>query len=261
MEYALHIKGLEELSQWDNHYSRVYVGSEFCSKLMFSLSELEEVVSFVRSRNIGLSIATSYCNESNLPAYKIVIDFIRKKYPDAEIIVNDWGVFNICVACSVKTVIGRLLVKQKRDPRISDALDNLPLEARSRVMDIGLNDSILNFLKSKNIKRIELNNVSQGVNLENIKNNFDFSLHVPFVCVSVTRYCGLEFKNEPNEFEIKECQAKACKNIELYNKDLKKLIFRSGNAFFYKNNILPENIQYSKIDRIVYDSNLENNQH
>jgi hypothetical protein len=261
MEYALHIKKLEELSRWDSYYSRVYVGSEFCSKLMFSLPELEEVVSFVRSRNMGLSIATSYCNESNLPTYKMAIDFIRKEYPEAEIIVNDWGVFNICVAFSVKTVIGRLLVKQKRDPRIFDVLDNLSSEAKSRVMDIGLNDSILNFLKSKNIKRIELNNVSQGVNLENIKNDFDFSLHVPFVCVSVTRYCGSEFKNKPDKFGIKECQAKACKNIELYNKDLKKIIFRSGNAFFYKNYTLPENIQYSKIDRIVYDSKIENNQH
>jgi hypothetical protein len=254
MEYALHIKNLASLSTLENCFNRIYIGSEFCSKLIPALPELKTAARFAKSEGLGLTILTSYCSESQLPVYKSIIDFVREDYPEAEIAVNDWGIFNLCVSSGIKTIIGRLLVKQKNDPRICTAIGSLSSGARSRAVSIGMNNSLLNFLKKKDVKRIELNNTLQGVNLDNINDEFIFSLHLPFVFISLTRYCGQDLKDNPEEFKIKECLFEACPDIEIYSKNLKLPLFRRGNAIFYKNELLPKSIfsVHHKIDRIVY---------
>lgn len=261
MEQALQINELSELKLWHPQYTRLYFGNEFCNWRIPPLGEFEKIVEFVHAKNIALTMVTSYCNDSEIFQYRQIIEHIIQGCPEPEIIINDWGMYRVCRDLPLKMALGRLLVKQKRDPRIAEFIGTFPAQARKRVRDIGLNKSLLNFLRQENIKRIELDNVSQGLDLTDINNGFNFSLHIPFVYITLSRYCKFNMKRPGEGLRFSSCINKRCATIEIFNKNIKSPIFMRGNALFYKNYSLPEDIKHSRIDRIVYAGDTHNNQH
>lgn len=252
MEHALYINDLSELALWGPDYRRLYFGNEFCNWKIPSLSEIKEIVEFARSKNIALTIVTSYCRDAELQYYRKIIEYLKQECPEFEIVINDWGMYRLGKELQLKIALGRLLVKQKRDPRIPEFITKLHPEARKRLKDIGLNNSLLNFLKKENIDRIELDNILQGLDLTHMNNNFVFSLHVPFVYIALTRYCKFNIKYHGERFKFSSCNNKQCKTMEIYNKKMRRPIFMRGNTLFYKNDLLPDDIEQSKINRLVY---------
>ncbi len=260
IEQALHINEISELKLLSRQYSRLYFGSGFCNWRIPSLSEVEEIVGFAGSKDIALTMVTSYCSDSYILQYKQIIEYIIKRHPKLEVVINDWGIFKLCKDLPIKMVLGRLLVKQKRDPRLAELTGTLPPEARKRIRGLGLNKYLLNFLCKENVKRIELDNVSQGIDLTETNNELLFSLNIPYVYITLSRYCKFNIKSSKDRFKFSRCSSKRCGSIEICNKNIKSPLFLQGNALFYKNYILPEDLEHSKIDRIVYDSSILTNQ-
>lgn len=243
---------------WHPRYARLYFGNEFCNWQIPSLAEVKEVTAFVRSKNAAFTFVTSYCNDNEIFQYGRIIEYIIRECPGSEVVINDWGMHKLCREFHVKTALGRLLVKQRRDPRIAENINSFPAEAGKRARDIGLNKALLRFLDKENIKRIELDNVSQGIDLSETGDGFLFTLHVPFVYITLSRYCKFNSSVPEEKFRFSRCIDKQCGTAEIFNKNIKKPLFMRGNALFYKNSSLPEDIEHSKIDRIVYAGSMLN---
>lgn len=258
MEQALAVNKLTELRLWDPRYARLYFGNEFCGSLIPSLAEFKEAAEFTRSKNTALTFVTSYCDDNGMSRYGQIIEYIAQECPGSEVVVNDWGMYKLCRGFRVKMALGRLLVKQKRDPRICGIIGAFPAEAGKRARDIGINKSLQAFLCRENIKRIELDNVSQGIDLSDINDDFLFSLHVPFVYITLSRYCKFNVSFPGEKFRFSRCVDKQCGSLEIFNKNMKKPLFMRGNTLFYKNSSLPEGIEHSRIDRIVYAAGMLN---
>lgn len=239
-----------ELKLWQPRYSRLYLGDEFCNWRMPSEAVLEEILEFIRGKNLVLTIVTSFCNDSEILNYNRLLEKALKSHENIELVINDWGMLEAFKGWPLKLVLGRLLVKQKRDPRIAASIGSLPIGAKKRVKGIGLNKFLLDLLSKWNIKRIELDNVLQGLDLSGL-DGFNFSLHIPFVYVTLSRYCQYHTKRRAG-LEFLPCINKNCPSKEIFNKAIGTPVFMRGNALFYRNYFLPEGIRDSKIDRIVY---------
>ena len=110
------------------------------------------------------------------------------------------------------------------------------------------------FLSGFNIRRIELNNLIQGLNLDNLK--LSVSVYTPFVNISTTRFCPMDTHFQKiNRINVcrKECQSYY--DI-LKSRNLAKHIYKRGNTIFYKNPVNPNAIGNTFIDRIVFQPEL-----
>lgn len=252
MEYALYINETSSLRLWSPHYTRLYFGNEFCDWKTPTLSEIEEILTFVNLHHVALTVVSSYCTDEGLSRFREIIRLIKSEQPRTEVVINDWGVFRLCKELGLGMVFGRLLVRQKRDPRIPYFINSLPRDIRKRFQDTGLNNYLLNFLKAENIKRIELDNVSQGIDLGEVGENHIFSLYLPSVFVSLTRYCIFNMVSFKERFKLSPCKNRKCQEKKIYNNKMRIPIYIHGNAIFYKNYILPKDTSSLRINRIVY---------
>ncbi len=194
MEKSIFITNLRQLEYVTVRYSRLYYGNEFCERLIPSLKELKNILDYIKVKRMDFSFVTPYVTNMGLARLKELLGFLKAKNVHCEIIINDWGVLNLINRQypDFQPVLGRLLTKQKRGPRLIKLLKRqagprlivnpenpqqrsivfqkkLPLDLDPYYK--GSNASsvpiIHNFLISQRIKRIELDNPGQGLFLGN----------------------------------------------------------------------------------------------
>ena len=195
MQIALHVtsrKGFKYFKK--GKFQRIYWGAEFCQNLIPSLQETREAVKFADQHDLGFSLMTPFVTERGLQVLRRIFSLLQnQKIWEPEIIVNDWGILR-CLDREFKgrfrIVLGRLLVRQHRDPMIMRILKKqLPLvfgdqdgtlssyvhacpdEKYGRgVRSSYVNSSLLqDFLSRFGVERVELNNLFQGIDLEGIR--------------------------------------------------------------------------------------------
>lgn len=282
LEQALFISKLSHLKYLRERYSRIYFGNEFCQRLIPSVFDLKKVLEYTRKKRLNFSLATPYVTEYGLRKLEILFDLLTEAGFDSEVIVNDWGVLDLVSSNypGLRPVLGRLLTKQKRGPRLMKLLkrDGRPrLIIDPRSPDIshlvfqkrlplaldpyyrGSNASsvpiIHNYLIDRGIKRIELDNTLQGLSLELPEGEISASLYLPYIYISTTFFCptaGCDQKRS-SLLKIKPCNRQCQKYIfKLRHKTMPKTLFLKGNTIFYKHSRLPaKNLQEIGIDRIV----------
>jgi len=279
MEKVIHITNLTNLKYLQKgSYERIYWGVEFCQNLVPNLADTMRIVRFIKENSLKFSLVTPFVTEQGLKKLTGIFSWLRNKKIKCEIVVNDWGVlerlhngFNRYF----ELAMGRLLVRQQRDPIMGKVLKKqLPFAIKGRDGKIsiiihklpnqkyhkGIRASYVNseflqdFLSKFGIKRVELNNIIQGLNLEGIK--FKKSLYTPFVNISTTRFCPMQTRSQ-RIYRINVCRRECQKYYEqLRNKSIPKIIYKRGNTIFYKN---PLNIKEAikiGIDRIVFQPEL-----
>jgi len=275
MEKAIHItnlKGLKYLQK--GTYQRVYWGIEFCQKLIPLLKNTEKVLQYARSENLSFSFVTPFVTERYIKKIVEIFQWFKKNNVRCEIVVNDWGVLerlNSKFKSFFTLALGRLLVRQQRDPAIgrivcrqspvsfkdnNGKLSVLVHELPSDRYQKGARSSYVNslipqrFLSEYSVTRLELNNLAQGLNLGGII--LKKSLYSPFVNVSTTRFCPMETAFQ-KMYRIGVCN-KECQNYydELRNKGIPKVLYKKGNTLFYKNPILLKKAREYGVDRVVY---------
>jgi hypothetical protein len=283
MERAIFITKVTQLRYIEHKYSRLYYGNEFCERLIPSLQDFNQILSYIKMRRLNFSFVTPYVTNIGLEKLKLLLEFLKEKKINCEIIINDWGVLNLVNReyFDFQPVLGRLLTKQKRGPRLIRLLKRrvrprlvinrenpsqrniliqkkLPLDLDPYYK--GSNASsvpiIHNFLISQRIKRIELDNIAQGIQLKLPQGKISASVYTPYVYITTTFFCptaGCDQKKK-SILKIKPCKRQCQRYIfQLRHRTMPKMIYLKGNTQFYKNPKLPvKELKESGVDRIVY---------
>ncbi|MBQ3414331.1 MAG: hypothetical protein IJH39_03100 [Clostridia bacterium] len=240
MEEAIFIKNINDISSVPDNYRRIYFGEEFCENKIPSLKKFKDAYDYTYKNNKYLTIVFPYLPDKGLSNVKKIIDNLEILSPGFEIVANDWGTIHFIKEKypEANVIVGRLLNKIKRDPRIKTAEDALPKE----IYDLYKCSNLLtkvsqNLLSKLNIKNIEFDCPMHGVRLK--KSKFNYSVHYPFGYITTTRLCinnKLTYSNG-NDYACNEqcCQYTA---LEYKNKSFPCRVFQKGNTVFYYNNMI-----------------------
>ena len=258
MEQALYISKTTNLKYWNQEFTRLYFGMEFCERLLPTASQLKKALNFARDNNVAFTLVTPYVTEKGLKQVETLITILCETKPDSEFVFNDWGIFHLLQEKKypLTPVLGRLLNKLKRGPRIVPIKDKIPPASLDYFMTPNLSiPEIQAFLLSHGVKRVECDNLLQGLNLEGIDKELHLSLYMPFAYITTTRFCLMPSINDPQEMTIgvlpckKECRQYA---FSLWNPVMTVPLVRKGNTIFFSNEEIPyQQIKEKKIDRIV----------
>lgn len=254
-EKALFISIKENLKYLTDDFQRVYFGDEFCDRLIPSEKELKAVMTATEKRGLPFTLVTPYVTEAGLAKLEKLFLLLPDK---TEVVVNDWGVLRVLNSrfAGLVPVLGRLMTKLKRGPRIVNFLDRLPKDAVDHLKRTNLGVPIYSrFLKDHSIFRAEIDNPVQGLDLSDVPERIKLSLYIPFAYVTTTRFCLTANCDDPNKkgmIGVFPC-GRECRRYTFYldNPVMKKLLIRRGNTLFYQNTEIPEGIDSFNIDRVV----------
>lgn len=112
------------------------------------------------------------------------------------------------------------------------------------------------FLISRRIKRMELDNLAQGMLLELPKGKISASVYTPYVYIATTFFCptaGCDQKKK-SLLKIKPCKRQCQRYVfKLRQKTMPKVLYLKGNTQFYKNAKLSiKELEKIGVNRIVY---------
>lgn len=256
IEQAIFISKVCHLKYVIDRFSRLYFGGEFCERLFPSLEDIEEILKFIRKRRMKFTFVTPYVTNNGMKKWFSLVEFISQKHRDFEIVINDWGFLRRLQRKdpALPIVLGRLLNKQKKDPRISRLIDKFPLPVKRYFrmcnMDVPM---VTKFLVENNIMRVELDNIFHGIMRNNTEVNA--SLYMPFSYITTGRLCTVSFDKEKSKGlrVITDCN-RECRDytFKLQHGQMFEDLFLKGNTLFLKNDRLPDNFNDLNINRIVY---------
>jgi hypothetical protein len=234
MEYAIFASKVEHLKYCDDNFSRLYFGNEFCQYLLPTVLDMEHVLDFARSLNFTL--VTPYVTDEGLAALKSVLDLVSQRKSESEVVFNDWGVLSILrdQYPSLEPVMGRLLNKMKRGPRLVTVLNCMT------------EDSI-EYFRSSNL------NVFQGIAFD--FGEMELSLYMPFAYVTTTRACLVNACDIPEKRDlvgIFPCQQE-CQKYTFYleSEVMPVTLVRRGNTVFFRNEEIPQG--FGRVSRVVIE--------
>ncbi len=258
MEQALFVTKTENFKYWDDSFSRLYYGTEFCERLLPADSELKEAIRFATKKQAGFTLVTPYVTSKGLDRVGKILGLVAEEGVQCETVFNDWGVFHLLGEehPGIVPVMGRLLTKMKRGPRLMAVIDRIPKTAAEYFRTPNLNSPhVSKFLLAKGIGRVELDNLLQGLNLDGIDPELRHSLYLPFAYVTTTRFCLMASgRGKEREFEIgvtacrRECQESF---FQLNHPIMAVPLYRRGNTIFLMNENLPDVISKGAVDRVV----------
>lgn len=256
---------------------RIIFGSEFCQYRTPSKRAVSRVLQYCLDNDLKFSFATSYTHEQKFQQLIDILAFLdekaKKEDEQIEIIVNDWGVyFQIQNDYPhLEVVIGRLLNKSIRDPRVAHYYNENegPEKGKEFFKQTGLfSTSFQRFLDGGNVVGFEFDQLIQGSQLNEEENERKIGLHFPFGCVASGSACMVGFMDmeKANKFRgDPECKQQCQSYIfELKNKrhnDMKNGVFQKGTTAFYAydTKLLKsafQHLQSLKNPRVVYSLRL-----
>lgn len=257
MEKALFISKTAHMKYINPQYDRLYFGNEFCQRLIPSVKDLGTVKKLVLERQMGFTLVTPYVTNRGIDLLKPVFEYVLVNFPEAEVVINDWGVLRLVKRefKSFNLNLGRLLVKQKRGPRILNIEDKVPSSLIQHFKEVNMDAPVLgDFLTNNGFKRIELDNLLQGIDRQGC--SLKGSLYFPFAYVTTTRFClsaGCK-KNESVLRSICDCDKECQKyTFRLKHKTMPVDLLLKGNTKFFRNDVIPDNLKELNIDRIVHE--------
>ncbi len=272
MEKALYINNPRQLRDLNN-FSRIYYGAEFCENKIPDLNKIKMVFSLVKKSHKKFTFLIPYVTNSGLSRIPPLLEYLDAQDEDVEVIFNDWGVFRLMRERfkRIKPILGRLLTKQRRDPRAYNILLNK--QEAKKVFDKKTNKitiiipkkapvslyksfraSVINapvfqdFLLANGIRRVEIDNLVWDMKIE-VPKEIGVSVYLPYAYVTTTRLCGLI--NLTYTACKKECQRYY---FSFRSSSSPVPFYIRGNTVFYKSEIPGEKyLKQRNINRIVWE--------
>lgn len=227
-------------------FSRVYWGNEFCQRLIPGLDRLRTHYSAITESGLGFSLVTPYVTNEGLEKLKPLFQFLVEQ-GDAEVVVNDWGVLNVLRReyPQLKPVLGRLMNKMIRDPRVAQYYDTpgAPREALRALRESSVTaHAYRKLLENYGIEMVELDNLFQGIALHFDQLGLRGSLYIPYGYVATGRVCMIGSLHLPkhDKFCVDNVCRRECLNYVIEycysdspfdNRDQR--FFQKGNTVFY----------------------------
>ncbi|MCD4782931.1 MAG: hypothetical protein K8T10_03760 [Candidatus Eremiobacteraeota bacterium] len=273
MEYAAFISNIENIDRIKNDgfpsdlipdswkentlsFNRLYFGQEFCEKLIPSTNDIGKALDFAQNNNMEFTFLTPFVTEDGLEKWEKILEYMHGMKPGAEVVINDMGIFHLIRERfpDFKRVLGRLLTKQKRGPRILRMKGKVPDETIEHFQRFNADaPKLAGFYKNLGFTRIELDNTLQGISRDN---ETPASLYFPYIYVSTTRMCLTNQCDDRKESmrAIFPCK-KECRQIHftIEHGEIPIPVTIAGNTQFIYNDRLPESPDNLHIDRLVYE--------
>ncbi len=258
IERALYITRIADLKHYSGDYSRLYFGNEFCEHLIPSIQELNKVISFALENDLAFTLVTPYVTDAGLRVIEPLLRRIEERMPGSEVAANDWGVIQLLndSYTGLEPVMGRLLNKMKRAPRFTNLLDVLSESTMHYFKSCSLDSPLYRrFLLEKRVRRVELDNLLQGIALDFSDSGISGSLYIPYACITTTRLClaaSCDVDGSEEEIGIFPCRRECQKYVfQLTHPVMPVPLIRKGNTMFYENKTVPEDMLARNINRIV----------
>jgi hypothetical protein len=254
MEKAFHVQNISQLQHFPAGFSRLYFGNETCERLIPSTEEVQKAKQFCKQKGISFSLVTPFCTDAGLAKLKPLLPTL---FPEDELIANDFGVLKFASPSRAVKVAGRLLNKQARDPRIASFKQMPSGLLRHLSQSQASSPQFLKILSGLGARRVELDNLAQGIGTDLSKTGFSASLYFPLVFVAATRMCLLANAGKISDSKkagILPC-AQECSqfHFKLTNSCFPKPLLLTGNAIFFENESIPSEKELASlgIDRLV----------
>jgi len=124
-EIGWRVRRIDSTPDWPVAPDHLVAGEEFCERLLPDWDELAELLdgAAVPVR----TLLTPPVTDDGLRKLERLFDSLAQRRPDLEITVNDWGVDDLLTAAKwpFPKVLGRLMNKQRRDPRFPPAASHV----------------------------------------------------------------------------------------------------------------------------------------
>lgn len=215
--------------------SRVYVGDEFCVHRLPSPAQLIRFCHWADDAGLELTLLTPILSDAGIAACGLLFDTLADWNPNAEVVVNDWGVLrclqdrypNFCVGA------GRLLDKGFKDPRTpkpDQRAKATPLVSAA-AFDHG---AIRDALYSLGVRRLERDLLPHCGYLAPEDARFGLSVYYPFGCFTTGRVCWPASLRQ-NFVPAAPCD-RTCEKLSLWlrHPDFALPVFQNGNTLFYR---------------------------
>ncbi len=254
----MYISRIKHITYLTDDFTRLYFGQEFCERLLPNETELEEAIRCAAAKKLHFTFVTPYVSGQGLDRLEKLLRLVAQNIAGAEVVFNDWGVFQLMreeYSDSI-LVMGRLLNKMKRGPRIMNIIDKVPQTTRDYYRkshyDVA---AVQSFLEDHGIYRVEFDNLLQGTDFSGVDPQIQRSLYIPFAFVSTTRFClsaNCENAHMSNYVGIVNCN-RECQyyTFNLDNPVMGIPLIRKGNTVFFLNETIPDGIKKGAVDRIV----------
>lgn len=259
MEHAVHINNLRNLKNVTEEYSRIYYGNEFCPHLGINLGEVKQIIEFCSINHKELTLVTPYIIEEYRETIEAILKYLVEKNIKCEIVINDWGLLyyiNKVYHEQFELVLGCLLNKIKKSPVVMNLIDKVSADARQVLETASINlEPTWDIIEDLKIQRVEFENTLQGNRIE--KNMpFKKTLRYPYVFISTARKCITNYCiNNLPYYDLVKCSQPCNESyISMYNRIMQRDLILKGNTLFYKNDILPHNLE--KFSRIVFNASI-----
>lgn len=215
--------------------SRIYLGNEFCERLIPTPKELEQVQLWAGQQALDLTLVTPMVTDAGLRR----LDILLPRLPDgSEVVINDWGVLLRLRTDypSLVPVLGRMLNKMIKDPR-------LPSEQWTRLQPHSSQSvHFQSFLERFAIGRLEMD-VPPFARTEQFQTApLALGVHLPYGYTVKGRMCRIGSLGQRDEGKFvaghacrKECLSywvEACRTGKRPGSELYS--FQRGNTQFYR---------------------------
>ena len=139
VEKAIYLTSMKHAEHLNNEYSRLYFGNEFCQRLIPREEDLSEALGLAMTSDLRFTFLTPYVTNQGLQDLEPLIAKIARERSGSEVVFNDWGVLLLIKFWNgvLIPVMGRMLNKMKRGPRLLHFLDMLPPESVEYFREIG----------------------------------------------------------------------------------------------------------------------------
>jgi hypothetical protein len=254
---------------------RLYFGNEFCENLIPSVQALKKMHRAAEARHRGFTFVTPFVTNAGLQRLEGLLSYLDRRQ-GIEVVFNDWGVLKLLRDRfrNLEPVLGRLLTKQRRDPRMMRIFTS-PQKFRESISPDGkvktvliakktphsmfehYQSSVINlpafqeYLISQGIFRVEIDNLVWPMKIE-MNRKIGVSVYLPYGYITTTRMCGKW------TLSYAACK-KECRKffIRLNDASFPVPFYGIGNTIFYESK--PPSYDYLRqlgVDRIVYQPRL-----
>jgi len=245
-----------------DRYDRLYFGHEFCERLLPGPEDVRRALEIAAETDMAFTLVTPYMSDGGMDSLAALLEVLLRHAPGSEIVLNDWGTLvllrEVDASGRLLPVLGRLLTKQARDPRLHRAADTLSSGAMDHFKRTNVDTPMLTrFLREQGVTRVELDNPEHGIERDDPA--IPASLYTPFVYLTTTRVCVTNSRFEPSASRrvVMPC-AFECRtaSYRLRHERMPCDLQAKGNTIFVRNDVLPTNLAAVNVDRIVHQLSL-----
>jgi len=219
-----------------NDCRRVYFGSSFCGQHIIHLTDdiLQAFFSFCREKNLNVTLVIPTFSQRDL---KIGKNKVRKLIEDNtdlidEVTVNDYGMLMyIGEISSIKVNLGRLFMKDYRDPRF---VDYFRLDWKPKIFT----NYLVQLTRKYRITGLEFDPTHHAIDYSECPKGLEIGVHLPYCYVTVGRICeyasiskDIDKKYRPNL----PCQVECKENLVEYHSENDREWVRLGRTIYFNN--------------------------